>query len=1268
MSNDPAPGALLPMIPTTESLEDWDVTPAWIHPTHEAGMRGSQLYSCCFCGVGDSGEVSRKMFLENGAQSRLTAGEGVLSMRVADQVITRPVRIAGDGTFSLTSDRPLCRKGGVISARISCGGHEHTITAREESHESGDKGLELQFRLFARAASIAQDKIDNTSPTPGCVKLRLSTGSKRPVYPIHTAPSVLQADGSRTSIGYAEAIDRFADLLLKHRGPTAKTLIYASGQIDYFAIFAMQETYRLLGIRNLTGNAEHCLNAGAVHNEILTGQEGPFLTLDQAVNGPNRIYLFNGWNGFITHPPVFANILKRPDFDAFLVEVMVTESAKAIAKKLGPERILLIRPRSDPQLALSVAHEILTNIPEAVEQRFISQFSDGASFEQFKAFALQARFSPDRVAQRIAPEPEYVERLLNGIRHLARSLAHPDSVPINLPSVGLSQTSGVVAHCLWGGVLAMLGKYGLRPDGTPAGGTLRVPGQINAQSEVQGLSRKYFMGRVPIADAAEAARRMGLPEDSYQGVVDDEPRAALDYSEPTSHPELMICFGTQFEANMMGRNRWLAKLRAQGTTLVVVDPIPDPFTLDHADLIIPSPPHVATAKLYQNGEWKIFLSVPQKKAAPQTRSDATILYDCMQAIANRFEHDADLAASHPDLMRHIESGYWHERFCAPKSGGPGLHRVEGEVSRPQLWERIQAYMQGGTGPLYCAPEHTDGRPVSWKDLLHGPVIYGGVGTNRFMLDYDDASAVPFRDVYRRPGKFRFFLPKAADIEFASGIILNSGRSPLSDEREKIQFATSTFNSGKATPATGMPDDNPLHVSPGLAERVGLKDGGHARIINRISGDEIVLPVIITDRVKGDTVYSSFHKSRALMDADVCINTVTSHEPRCDYSGQTRVKATEVLLEAADAPRLDTTVLDPGAEIAVWNGDQRSLYVTDKIQETHDVFTYRFQGRPFCRFVYYPGQFATLAMAIDGKKVVRSYSISSSPARPYSLEITVKRVPGGIASNWLADNLHIGDRIDVSGPRGHFKLVPGSIARKILLIGAGSGVTPMMSMARWLCDVAADVDIRFFNSVRSTDDIVYREEIDHLAARHRQFHPVVITSTRGGRGAWTGMTGRISRAMLELAAPDLFERHVYMCGPEGFMDAAKNILADAGFNMANLHSESFGGVRTSVKAQRLPGAEDSSDGDDTSGHIDVEFSGAGKVVKTNGRMTLLELAEANDVAIDYACRAGSCGACKVKLLKGEVDAGDAAGLDAADKQCGYVLSCVALPKGPCTLDC
>jgi anaerobic selenocysteine-containing dehydrogenase len=928
------PSTTLPTIPHAGVLEDLATMPAYVMPDHHGGHPANGRFSCCFCGVGDSGTVMVNETKRGAEQApSLPAGEGLL--RVKGQAEPRPAMVTDDGRLWVRTPSALTPAGGVLSGELDLEGKRSPVTVREVERKltEGGKLFSQVFVPYRRSLSVTNSQVVDTMPTKGCVKLKHATMRQRPAFPVHVAPSVRQI-GHRRSMNYSQGVAWLADLVLDHRAHRGKILLYCTGQLDYLAIFAIQEVFRLLGVRNLTGNAEHCLNAGASHNELLTGQEGPFLTIEQAIDGPGeRLFLFNGWNGFITHPPAFLQVLKRDPLDVYMVEVMVTESVKMVAKKVGPERILLIKPGSDPHLALAVAHEILTHHTAGLEPRFIERFADAASFERYRALALEPHFAPEVVARRIAAEPAYEANLLAGIRGIAARMATPGVVPINIPSVGLSQTTGVVAHCLWGNAMAMVGKYGLRPDGTPAGGTLRIPGQINAESEIQGLSGKYFMGRIPIAEHAEAARRMGLPADAYAAVATDPHRAALDYCEDEGgQRELFICFGTQFEANMMNRPKWLAKLSDPNTTLVVVDPIPDPYTLRNAELVLPSPPHPATTKVYQNGEWKLSLSVPQKLAPPQTRSDATIVYDLMAEIVERLTRDEMLRRAHPDLARHLASGYLRRRFCAPPKDTPldttaGLVRLDGEVSRPQLWQRVLDYLGGATeagssgataagddqlGPLYCLPTHADGRLVQWADLIENAgVIYGGVGTTRYMLDYDDPQAVPFRDIYRRPGCYRFFVPTELDLEVPEGIVLNSGRSTLSDDKELVRFASTTFNSGKATPTVGMPDTNPLYMSPLVAARLQLRTGDDARIINRETGDSIVLPVVVSDRVKGQVLYTSFHKTTAQVERGLTVNTVTSHRGRCPYSNQTKLKTTAVTVERVQPFRAVTEFDEDG---------------------------------------------------------------------------------------------------------------------------------------------------------------------------------------------------------------------------------------------------------------------------------------------------------------------------------------------------------------------
>jgi len=1419
-------------IDSASALKDLTTLPAYLLPETHLESARQDLYSCSYCGVGDSGCVTRSNKLSQNSTIALKEGCGVFKTQFHGEYTDFEAIINDQEHIKIITPVALASEGGTIKGELSINETTHNVTAREIDRERSPIGtLRSQtFIPYSTTSTISELNIKDTVSTKGCIKLKLSLMRQHSAFPIHITPSALDKDGrERISLTYKESIVRLAELLLEHTGKKAKTLIYACGQIDYFTIFAMQEVFRLLGIRNLTGNAEHCLNAGAVHNEMLTGQEGPFLTFNQGTTGAKRFYLFNGWNGFITHPPVFSEIVKREDFDAYLIEVMETESAQVLQKKLGDERVLLIRPRTDPLLALAIAHEILTEYKDAVNDRFIDLFSDQGTAKQYIKMALSTEFESASVAKRIAPEPEYEDRLIKGIKDIAYKLTQPDSVPINIPSVGLSQTSGVVAHCLWGNLLALLGKYGLNADGSPAGGTLRLPGQINAESEVQGLSRKYFMGRIPMDDAVEAARRMDLPDNAYDPVLHDSPRAALDYSDPTpGEKELFICFGTQFEANMMDRPRWLRKLQDPDTKLVVIDPIPDPFSVAHADLIIPSPPHPATTKVYQNGEWKLSLSVPNKQSAPETRSDVTIIYDVMAEITQQLEDNPELVTQHLHLKEHLHSGYLRKRFVAPSptdddsnneatkkiastineeitigrsesnkmvlperdisrhhavitcidrtiprfhlkdlnsfngcyknseqvsevdfglddtinfgdttlsidrlllffdlsnsenlksnitetNNEGGLKRIDGEICRPQLWQRILNYMSNGSGPLYCRPEDSTGQVITWEDLISkGSIIYGGVGETRYRLDYNQPENIPFADIYRKPRKFTFFCPTEQDLEYPQGIILNSGRSALSADRERIRFASSTFNSGKATPIVGMPDINPLHVSPLLAKRMNLKTGDHVKIRSRHSEGALVLPVNVSDWMKGDTTYVSFHKSKAQIERKHYINTVTTHLSRCPYCAQTQVKASEVFLEKAGTVKLslpsyetgtlahqtsewlhasekkgkaDIASLSSEADLPVWSGQSTPLYVTDIINETHDSFTFRFQGNPLCRFVYWPGQFCTLVLNIDGKKVLRSYTISSPPTRPYILEITIKRVPGGLVSNWLPDNLNIGDKVEIAGPKGKFCLTPEKIPERLLFISGGSGITPMMSMSRWLCDISADTNIKFLNSVRSPNDIVFDQEIQMLTSRYKMFEPIIITSTRtGGSGGWTGISGRINTDMINTLVPDLHERHIYLCGPPGYMDFVKSLLLELDFDQAHLHMESFGGLRTSTKNKQKPMlaktnisiAPPFSTTIDTKTKIEVEtvetfsvtFSRSEKTVESDANLPLLDLAEEQDIDLDYSCRSGSCGDCKVKLIKGEVEMESEEGLDTEEKSAGYILTCVGTPRSNCILD-
>ncbi|NEO31792.1 MAG: FHA domain-containing protein [Symploca sp. SIO3C6] len=281
--------------------------------------------------------------------------------------------------------------------------------------------------------------------------------------------------------------------------------------------------------------------------------------------------------------------------------------------------------------------------------------------------------------------------------------------------------------------------------------------------------------------------------------------------------------------------------------------------------------------------------------------------------------------------------------------------------------------------------------------------------------------------------------------------------------------------------------------------------------------------------------------------------------------------------------MDETKLQPLDKQVAWVvSNQPKQWIKGKITlrclrviaETNDVKTFVFGAEPAVLFNYKPGQFVTLELPINGQTIKRPYSISSTPSRPHTLEITVKRVPTpaefpdalpGVVSNWLHDNITVGCEIKLSGPMGKFTCMANP-SQKLLLISAGVGITPMISMSRWIYDKGADTDVVFFHSARTPGDIIFRCELELMAARKPNFKLAVTTTGAAQASAWLGYRGRFNRSMLQGIAPDFQERTVYVCGPDKFMQEVKSMLEELQFPMENYHQESFG---TSKKVKKMP---------------------------------------------------------------------------------------------------
>jgi ferredoxin-NADP reductase len=198
-------------------------------------------------------------------------------------------------------------------------------------------------------------------------------------------------------------------------------------------------------------------------------------------------------------------------------------------------------------------------------------------------------------------------------------------------------------------------------------------------------------------------------------------------------------------------------------------------------------------------------------------------------------------------------------------------------------------------------------------------------------------------------------------------------------------------------------------------------------------------------------------------------------------------------------------------------------------------------------------------AEDGYQAQRSYSIASAPAAP-NVELTVERIDDGEVSPYLTEEARPGDGFELRGPIGGYFVWDAARDEPVLLVGGGSGLAPLMAMLRHRRATGTAVDARLLLSARTREDVLYRDELEELAADGEPAPPVVrITLTREDPPpGWNGFRGRIDRDMLtELGLPPSERPRAYVCGPTPFVEEAARLLVELGHEPARVHTERFG---------------------------------------------------------------------------------------------------------------
>lgn len=337
----------------------------------------------------------------------------------------------------------------------------------------------------------------------------------------------------------------------------------------------------------------------------------------------------------------------------------------------------------------------------------------------------------------------------------------------------------------------------------------------------------------------------------------------------------------------------------------------------------------------------------------------------------------------------------------------------------------------------------------------------------------------------------------------------------------------------------------------------------------------------------------------------------------------------------------------------WGG---SLRVTRVFSETPAIKTLRLvdpAGGPI-PFNFLAGQFLTLTVAKDGKTIKRAYTIASSPAQRDYVEVTVKREDQGVVSRLLCDETREGALLQIAAPQGVFTFT-GAEANSIVLVGAGVGATPLMSVVRYLTDRGWAKPIYLLLSLRSPADFLFREELEYLQHRHPNLL-VAATMTRADGTEWTGAKGRLTREFITQSVPDLPKHRVHICGPASMMDSVRSILLELGTLPENIKFEGFGPAELPHERQAVVQAAMAGAAAATA--PTVAFTISGKSAPLPADTSVLEAAEHVGVPIDFSCRVGTCGLCKVKLLKGTVSMAVQDSLAPDEKARGIILACQA----------
>jgi ferredoxin-NADP reductase len=351
--------------------------------------------------------------------------------------------------------------------------------------------------------------------------------------------------------------------------------------------------------------------------------------------------------------------------------------------------------------------------------------------------------------------------------------------------------------------------------------------------------------------------------------------------------------------------------------------------------------------------------------------------------------------------------------------------------------------------------------------------------------------------------------------------------------------------------------------------------------------------------------------------------------------------------------------------APWDPSSDDTFVCQTVRSvTPDMTTVVLAPSQASTISFEAGQYVTIEFDVDGRAVNRCYTIASPPTRPERLAITVKRVRGGAVSDWLhGGGIAPGSAVRIGAPQGDFTFAARP-APSYLLLTAGSGITPALSMIRTLYDLGAGCDVVLIHSQRRPAEVPYRDELDWMARhvpglRIHYLHSHYLSSDAAGSNPEPHVAAqRLGPQVLASLVPDAATREVLACGPSSYREAARSAAVAVGCPPRRFHEESF--IFEEPRAHP-PATRPAEQDGPAPGGFRVEFRDHGVTITCAADTTILDAATAAGLTLPSSCAQGLCGTCKSTLLAGEVDMQHNGGIRPREVAAGKVLLCCSRPK-------